>query len=161
MLLKYANGWLHFASLTSQKNNVILTCNLYLVTVLLLNALVCFPCVSQHTQSLFWLIPDTVRKMPQIQWGYSLLGLIFVGISSCFKLHNVINGREQEGQKIPQRQQEIAVVVSSSGSLDLKAFTLQTRRNSKLEKCNMRILSRWHPPLAAGPLGHWQTRQLP
>lgn len=118
-------------------------CNLYLVTILLLDALVWFPCVSQHNQNLFGLIPDTaVRRMPQIQWGYSLLGLIFVGISSCFKLHNVINGREQEGQRIPQRQQEIAVVVSSSGSLDLKAFTHQTRRNSKLKKCNIRILSR-------------------
>lgn len=65
--------------------------------------------------------------------GSTLRGLIFVGISACFKLRNVINGSEQEGQRIPQGQQEIAVVVSSDGSLDLKAFTLQTKRNSRLK----------------------------
>lgn len=165
-LIRYS---IHNSTSASQKLHIfifphikILTWNLYLVTVLLLNALVWFPCVSQHTQSLFGLTPDTaVKEMTQIQWGYSLLGLIFVGISSRFKLYNVINGREQEEQRIPQRQQEIAVAVSSSGSLDLKAFTLQTRRNSKLKKCNIRTLSWWHLPLAAGPFGHWQTRQLP
>ena len=60
-------------------------------------------------------------------------GLIFMGISSPFKLHNIINGSEQEEQRIPQRQQEIAAVVSSAGSLDLKAFMLQTKKNSKLK----------------------------
>lgn len=65
--------------------------------------------------------------------GFTLPGLIFVGISACFKLHNVINGSEQERQRIPQGQQEIAAVVSSAGSLDLKAFTLQTKRNSRLK----------------------------
>lgn len=65
--------------------------------------------------------------------GSTLPGLILVGISARFKLHNVINGSEQERQRIPQGQQEIAVVVSSAGSLDLKAFTLQTKRNSRLK----------------------------
>lgn len=72
--------------------------------------------------------------------GSTQPGLIFVGISARFKLHNVINSSEQ-GKKIPQGQQEIAPVVSSAGSLDLKAFTLQTKRNSRFEKCNIRILS--------------------
>lgn len=65
--------------------------------------------------------------------GSTLPGLIFVRISASFKLHNVINGSEQEGKRIPQGQQEIAVVVSSASSLDLKAFTLQTKRNSRLK----------------------------
>lgn len=65
--------------------------------------------------------------------GSTLPGLIFVGISARFKLHNVINGSQKEEQRIPQRQQEIAVVVSSAGFLDLKAFTLQTKRNSRLK----------------------------
>lgn len=59
--------------------------------------------------------------------------LIFVGISTRFKLHNIINGSQKEGKGIPQRQQEIAVGFSSAGFLDLKGFTLQTKRNSRLK----------------------------
>lgn len=56
-----------------------------------------------------------------------------MGITACFKLHIAINGSEQKRQGIPQRQQEIAVLFSSAASLDLKAFTLQTKRNSRLK----------------------------
>lgn len=92
--------------------------------------------------------------------GSTLPGLIFVGISVSFKLHNVINGSEEGGQRIPQGQQEIAVVVSSAGSLDLKAFTLQTKRNSSLKNVISGFSSsQWHPTLAVGAAGHWQTRQ--
>lgn len=84
--------------------------------------------------------------------GSTLPGLIFVGISARFKLHNVINGSQKEEQRIPQRQQEIAVVVSSAGFLDLKAFTLQTKRNSRLKNVISGFsLSQWHSTLAAGP----------
>lgn len=65
--------------------------------------------------------------------GSTMPDLIFVGISTRFKLHNIINGSQKEGKEIPQRQQEIAVGFSSTDFLDLKGFTLQTKRNSRLK----------------------------
>lgn len=70
----------------------------------------------------------------------ALSGLIFVGISAPFKQHNVINGSELERQRIPQRQQEIVVMVSSAGSLDLKSIYASDKEEFQIEKCNFGIL---------------------
>lgn len=68
-----------------------------------------------------------------------LPGLIFVGISARFKLHNVINGSEQERQRIPQRQQEIAVVVCWLSRF--KSIYASDKEKFQIEKCNIRIHS--------------------
>ena len=73
--------------------------------------------------------------------GSTLPGLIFVGISAPFKQHNVINGSEKERQRIPQRLQEIVVMVSSAGSLDLKSIYASDKEEFQIEKCNFGILS--------------------
>lgn len=73
--------------------------------------------------------------------GSALPRLIFVGISAPFKQHNVINGSEQERQRIPQRQQEIVVMVSCADSLDLKSIYASDKKEFQIEKCNFRILS--------------------
>lgn len=89
--------------------------------------------------------------------GSALSGLIFGGISAPFKQHNVINGNELERQRIPQRQQEIVVMVSSAGSLDLKSIYASDKEEFQIEKCNFGILC--PSDIHCLPRAAWTLRQ--
>lgn len=73
--------------------------------------------------------------------GFTVPGLIFEGISACFKLHNVINGSEQEGQKNPSRTTGNYCCGFICWLSRFKSIYASDKEEFQIEKCNIRILS--------------------